>query len=763
MQGPINALSLRSFSQASANTILDLAISTSSQEKSSSLFHVIEHAGYGAIVSRLMTGFNRSLEFGANYAFKIDSPYLIDSLFDIPFNKFCKDKISSQVTIEWDFFKETWNAAPHVRASHQFPKCPLNVEGVPLSRYQWCSVLAKAICGKPHPELQSVINSTKESLGWSSYDLVIGLHVRRGDKNTEAPYIHTETYIHFLKKVITLHPNKKIAVFLASDDPGCCAEFLLKLDRKCNISILWDAEENRFNNYNAAMVQENTFLVKQESITAAKNISLLGDCDYVIGMASAQFTWIGGLLSIFNHGLDVSRHIMIDATSNQQSHWACAYGFKVNDLVPDLQSPNSIRVLHLSPDENGGGAARAAYRLHCAVRQQNIHSRMLVLRRHTNDESVKSLRDSIFGLIRYKFYKMKNRASNHIDSLFHTDNPTLHSFGLSGYGLVNQINQSDVDIIHLHWITGMLSIEDIAKINKPIVWTMHDMWAICGGEHYVPDDTPSSRFRIGYLEINRPTYESGPDLNRKTWDAKLTAWGKMHFSIVGCSSWLAQCAQDSPIFRQSQIYAINFPLDVCGTWKPYPKDITRNIFKLPQDKKLILAGAVGGINNFYKGGDLLKEALNHLSESVKAHSELVLFGQNEDENFSDWPLPVHNVGKILDQHLLAQLYSCSDVVIMPSRQEAFGQIASEAQACGVPVVAFQVGGPVDIIEHQNTGWLAPPYDTQNLAKGIDWVLTNSELNKMSKASRNRAIKLFSEEVIGEQYVDVYKQTLRSQT
>jgi hypothetical protein len=279
--------------------------------------------------------------------------------------------------------------------------------------------------------------------------------------------------------------------------------------------------------------------------------------------------------------------------------------------VSDLQTPKSIRVLHISPDENGGGAARAAYRVHCAVQLQNIHSRMLVLRKHTNDRSVESLRDSIFGVIKYKFYKIKNRAKNHIDTLFHTENPTLHSFGLSGYGLVNQINQSDADVIHLHWIVGMLSIDDIARIKKPIVWTMHDMWAICGGEHYVPDDRQASRFRAGYTNNNRPAYESGPDLNRKTWSSKFSAWKNIHFSIVGCSTWLAQCAKDSPIFKQSQIYVINFPLDIKGTWKPYPRDVSRNIFKLPQDKKLILAGAVGGINNFYKGGDLLKEALNH--------------------------------------------------------------------------------------------------------------------------------------------------------
>ncbi|MEN9862334.1 MAG: hypothetical protein RLZZ601_98 [Pseudomonadota bacterium] len=759
----MKALSLRNFSPDYANAILETTISSSSQEKSSRFFHVVEHAGYGAILSRLMTGFNRSLNLGANYSFKIDSPYSIETLFDIPFKKSSTDVKDGKAIVEWDFFKETWNAQPSIKANHQFPKYPFQLDGPPLSRHQWCAVLAKAICGKPLPELQAVIDSTKNRLGWNTYDIVIGLHVRRGDKNTEVPYIQTETYAHFVQKIYTLHPEKKIAIFLASDDPDCYTEFKSKMGDRANITILWDGKESRFNNYNAAMVKDSADLAKQESITAAKNISLLGDCDYVIGMASAQFTWIGGLLCVFNHSLDTSRHIMIDATSNTQSHWACTYGFKAKDLVMELQTPESIKVLHISPDESGGGAAKAAYRLHQAVQRIGINSEMLVIQKHTNDQSVKSLRGSVLGKIKSKYYKKLNRTKNHIDPLFHTENSTLHSFGWSGYGLVKQINQSNADIIHLHWIAGMLSIEDIAKIKKPIVWTMHDMWAICGGEHYVPDDSAKSRFRTGYLKNNRPAYESGPDLNRATWDAKFSAWENKHFSIVGCSTWLAQCAKDSPLFKQSQIYAINFPLNINDVWKPYSKTASRKIFNLPQNKKLILAGAVGGVNNFYKGGDLLKESLNHLNNAAKANFEVILFGQDADEEFKNWPLPVHNVGKISDQRLLAQLYSCADVVIMPSRQEAFGQIASEAQACGVPVAAFKIGGPLDIVEHQKTGWLAPAYETKDLAKGIEWILTNQSSQEISQASRERAVKLFSEEVIGQQYLSVYKQTLLNQT
>lgn len=423
-----------------------------------------------------------------------------------------------------------------------------------------------------------------------------------------------------------------------------------------------------------------------------------------------------------------------------------------------------MKVLHVSPDENGGGAAKAAYRIHYALKTTRIDSRMLVLNKHTNDSSITSINSTLLQKLRNKAYKFFNRRLNKKNIQFQSQNEALHSFGWTGYNLSEYLNQSDADIIHLHWIVGMLSIQDIGKITKPIVWTLHDMWPFCGGEHYVRDDSATSRFKAGYLQNNQPAHEIGPDLNRLSWEAKTLAWKNQAFSIVGTSNWIKQCAQDSLLFKnKAKFYKIPLPINMEEIWKSQPKLKSREHFKLPQYKKLILAGASGGINNFYKGGDLLKEVLHNLSDKVKVDCELVLFGEEASQQFHDWSLPLHNIGKITDQNLLAKLYSCADVVIMPSRQEAFGQIASEAQACGVPVAAFAIGGPLDIVEHQKTGWLAPAFDAKDLAKGVEWILMNQSSQELSQASRVRAVKLFSEESIGQQYLDVYQQTLLSQT
>ena len=116
---------------------------------------------------------------------------------------------------------------------------------------------------------------------------------------------------------------------MASDDPDAIAKFAQY--ENSNLDFIWDGEESRYNNYNAQMVSMYLNLTLQESLTAAKNICLLGECDYVIGMSTAQFTWIGGLLCVLRNQLDIRRHIMIDPFTGYRGHWAAFYGFEYKD------------------------------------------------------------------------------------------------------------------------------------------------------------------------------------------------------------------------------------------------------------------------------------------------------------------------------------------------------------------------------------------------------------------------------------------------
>ena len=80
---------------------------------------------------------------------------------------------------------------------------------------------------------------------------------------------------------------------------------------------------------------------------------------------------------------------------------------------------------------------------------------------------------------------------------------------------------------------------------------------------------------------------------------------------------------------------------------------------------------------------------------------------------------------------------------VPSRQEAFGQTASEALASGTPVVAFDATGPSDIVDHKKTGYLAQPFDSSDLARGIEWILADeNRRNEMGKRARSCSRTIF---------------------
>jgi glycosyltransferase involved in cell wall biosynthesis len=295
----------------------------------------------------------------------------------------------------------------------------------------------------------------------------------------------------------------------------------------------------------------------------------------------------------------------------------------------------------------------------------------------------------------------------------------------------------------------MLSIADIGQLQQPVVWTLHDMWAFCGAEHYTDDQ----RWREGYWRHNRPSYEGGFDLNRWTWDRKRKHWRKP-FQIVTPSQWLADCVRKSALMADWPVTVIPNPIDT-ELWQPVDKGLARQLLNLPQHVPLLLFGASDGTADPRKGFDLLRAALDRLRGEI-AGLELAVFGQGEPKQAPDVGFPVHYMGRMQDPLSLRVLYSAADAMVVPSRQEAFGQTASEAHACGTPVIAFKVGGLPDIVDHLKTGYLAAPFDIEDLARGVQWVLAEGDRSKnLGEAARQKALTLWTPEVVGNLYIQLY--------
>lgn len=413
-----------------------------------------------------------------------------------------------------------------------------------------------------------------------------------------------------------------------------------------------------------------------------------------------------------------------------------------------------MRIHALSHSDEVGGAARAAYRIHHAVRGAGVESTLLVNQASLGDWTVRGPESHINALLN-KFY---SGASQALTKTLKTKPYLYHSLSVMPTNVSGALNQAPIDAVHLHWVQGeMISVSDIAKIKKPLIWTLHDMWAFSGSEHYPEDE----RWRLGYKNSNRPTYESGLDLNRWTWARKKRLW-REPISIVTPSLWLAECVKQSQLMKDWPVRVIPNPIDT-QKWVPIDKSTARKLLGLPEGVPLILFGAIGGGMDPRKGFDLALKALRMLKESIP-EVELVIFGQRQPKDSFDYGFASHYMGHIHDDITLQLLYSAADVMLVPSRQEAFGQTASEALSCGCPVAAFNVTGLKDVVDHLVTGYLAKPFEAEDLANGIKWLLTEQvKSNALRAASRKRAELLFDSRVVAAQYIQAYQDAIEMDT
>ena len=285
----------------------------------------------------------------------------------------------------------------------------------------------------------------------------------------------------------------------------------------------------------------------------------------------------------------------------------------------------------------------------------------------------------------------------------------------------------------------MISIKDIGKIKKPIIWTFHDMWAFCGAEHYTNDN----RWQEGYTKENRSKNEGGFDLNKWTWKRKYKYW-KQPIQIISPSKWLAECVQKSKLMSEWPVSIIPYPIDL-NFWKEVNKKTAREILGIPQDIDLLLFGSMGGSLDYRKGFDLLKNSLKKFKKNFEFRNfELAVFGEGTKKNKTkEVDFSIRYIGKLQDDISIKLMYNAADALVITSRQDNLPNTAIEAQACGLPVIAFNIGGLPDIIEHKISGYLASAFDLDDFANGIDWVLNRKLTRNLNEQSRENALKKFS--------------------
>ena len=418
-----------------------------------------------------------------------------------------------------------------------------------------------------------------------------------------------------------------------------------------------------------------------------------------------------------------------------------------------------LKVLSVCTSDAGGGAPRAAYRIHQGVRELGIDSHMFVKNKCSKDDNVIALDEFVPHNALYQAFdwtrnKFKNKMQHFCWNRY-SERENIFMSDLRGTALHAALRKLDYDVLHLHWVNQrFIPLKDLPK-DKPIVWTLHDCWPFSGVCHY-------------FLSCERYKYHCGccpflhseqaNDLSYRVWKMKAAIYKDLDLHIVSPSQWLGNCAKQSSLLGGFPVTVIPNCVDV-NAFCPFDEENLsprwEALRQLSRTKPLLLFGAVNAAKDKIKGFDHLLSALK-LLEQQGNDFELVVFGASEAELNMEVSIPIHYVGYVSSTTELVSLYNLASVMVVPSLTENLSCTIMESLSCATPVVAFNIGGNGDMIEHKVNGYLAEEKDDADLAKGILWCLENNADNCLGKAGRDKVLRVYTYESVCWQYVELYK-------
>ncbi|NOX94570.1 MAG: glycosyltransferase, partial [Alphaproteobacteria bacterium] len=359
-----------------------------------------------------------------------------------------------------------------------------------------------------------------------------------------------------------------------------------------------------------------------------------------------------------------------------------------------------MKVLHISYSDSNGGAAIGAYRLHHAMLHRGVDSSMLVAHKGKQDSSITSLdTESTKGRIRTGF-----SAAHDLRELYGVDGLPIRSINLHGLDIADIINRHPAEIVQLHWVANnTLKLSELPKITKPIVWKMPDMWAFCGGEHYIRHGD-IERYKLGY-DKTEPFNNEKIDVDRFIWEAKRKYYQELPLTITSPSLFLATAAHNSVLLKDYDAHVIPNPLPWDFLFGNVPSEEERQKIRrdlnLPENKLLVIFSAFSTKEQrkgYHHIEDMLTQHLPNLLSASKIAFLVCGAADNNVEQVAGYD--VFKFEATNDTNKYKQFLRAADLLLFPSEMDSTAMVVQEALSQGLPAIVFDVGGLPELVSHK---------------------------------------------------------------
>ncbi len=398
-----------------------------------------------------------------------------------------------------------------------------------------------------------------------------------------------------------------------------------------------------------------------------------------------------------------------------------------------------IKVLHIVGGSLSNGAAKGANILHQALSKLNIDSQLL----NDTPSKIDNTYKNIIFINNTFFKRLVNNIFIKLEKILksiylHSPRETF-TLGFFGFDITKLKEYKNADIIHIHWLNqGFISLKSLSKIDKPVVWTMRDMWAFTGGSHYTMD---FQKYEKSYVS--------------KLMQAFKKRNYTKNFHFVAISDWLKNKAKKSLILADYKVMKIDNNIEL-KDFDLITKKEARSILNINTKKQIILYGAQNPQSK-RKGWNIF---VNSLKKLEKSSFFLLIFGNFWSQEVLDKiGIEYKVLGFINNRKILNATYRSADIFVASSIQDAWPKTFAEAMYCGTPTICFDNTSIAEIVDHKVNGYVVQEFDPTSLKEGIVWISKEIKKNNLMSINATNKISNFSSKIIAQKYIDLYKNLL----